>query len=28
VSRTLLRERVAYFLTAFRAASQDMRWSL
>ena len=28
VSRTQLRERVAFFLTAFRAASQDMRWSL
>jgi len=28
VSRTQLRDRVAFFLTAFRAASQDMRWSL
>jgi acetyl-CoA carboxylase carboxyl transferase subunit beta len=28
VPRTQLRDRVAFFLTAFRAASQDMRWSL
>jgi acetyl-CoA carboxylase carboxyl transferase subunit beta len=28
VPRPQLRDRVAFFLTAFRAASQDMRWSL
>jgi acetyl-CoA carboxylase carboxyl transferase subunit beta len=28
VPRTQLRDRVAFFLTAFRVASQDMRWSL
>jgi acetyl-CoA carboxylase carboxyl transferase subunit beta len=28
VSRPQLRERLAFFLTAFRAASQDLRWSL
>jgi len=28
VPRGQLRERIAYFLTSFRAASQDMRWSL
>ena len=28
VPRAQLRERIAFFLTAFRAASQDMRWSL
>ena len=28
VPRTQLRDRVAFFLTAFRAASQDLRWSL
>ncbi len=28
VPRAQLRDRIAFFLTAFRAASQDMRWSL
>ena len=28
VSRAQLRDRVSFFLTAFRAASRDMRWSL
>src|SRR6266545_1499926 len=28
VARPQLRERLAFFLTAFRAASQDLRWSL
>ncbi len=28
VPRGQLRERIGYFLTSFRAASQDMRWSL
>ncbi len=28
VPRTALRERLAFFLTSFRAASQDARWSL
>jgi acetyl-CoA carboxylase carboxyl transferase subunit beta len=28
VARPHLRERLAFFLTAFRAASQDLRWSL
>ncbi|MDP9253246.1 MAG: acetyl-CoA carboxylase carboxyl transferase subunit beta, partial [Chloroflexota bacterium] len=28
VSRPHLRERLAFFLTAFRAASRDLRWSL
>ena len=28
VPRPHLRERLAFFLTAFRAASQDLRWSL
>jgi acetyl-CoA carboxylase carboxyl transferase subunit beta len=28
VSRTQLKERIAFFLNAFRVASQDLRWSL
>ncbi|HLQ05652.1 MAG TPA: hypothetical protein VK197_08385, partial [Verrucomicrobiae bacterium] len=28
VPRAQLRDRLAFFLTAFRAGSQDMRWSL
>jgi acetyl-CoA carboxylase carboxyl transferase subunit beta len=28
VPRTQLKERIAFFLNAFRLASQDLRWSL